>query len=88
MSAFGLGAAIASPVIQALLEYCFVAPDFIGTTCEVILSTLSDGTQVVSEKSAVGIPGTTATDAAKVGLQPGVYDLNTLPYMPLSLARL
>ena len=81
LSAFGAGAAVASPVIQSLVDFYFVAPDFIGTTSEVILSTLTDGTQIVSETSTVGIAGThvvvaTATDAAKVGLLPGVYDIN------------
>ena len=33
-------------IIQALLDYYSVAPEFVGTAAEVALETLADGTQV------------------------------------------
>jgi hypothetical protein len=82
LSAFGAGAAVAPPIIQSLIDCFYVAPDFIGATGEVLLSTLPDGTQVVSTASSVGVPSTpvvvaSAQDAAKLGTVTGVYDLRT-----------
>jgi len=82
LSAFGLGAAAAPPIINFLIEYFYVTPDFIGNTRDVVLSTLLDGTQVVSESSEVGNPGTpvivaAAKDAARLGIKPGVYELGS-----------
>eukprot|EP00591_Stephanopyxis_turris_P002155 CAMPEP_0195530084 /NCGR_PEP_ID=MMETSP0794_2-20130614/32846_1 /TAXON_ID=515487 /ORGANISM="Stephanopyxis turris, Strain CCMP 815" /LENGTH=547 /DNA_ID=CAMNT_0040661505 /DNA_START=461 /DNA_END=2104 /DNA_ORIENTATION=+ len=75
LSAFGLGAAIAPPVIHTVLEYFFVMPHFLGEVDGVLLSTLEDGTQVAmtadGEKPVIVA---TAVDAAKVGVIPGVYE--------------
>jgi MFS family permease len=59
LSAFGTGAAIAPGMIQKLIDFYAVAPDYIGPLAElthglspdnyVILETLADGTQVVSK---------------------------------------
>lgn len=85
LSCFGMGAAIAPPIIQSFIDLFFVAPDFIGSAQDVALSTLPDGSQVISESSKLGIPHTpvvvaTEVDLAKVSdlsLSPGVYDLNS-----------
>jgi hypothetical protein len=57
-----------------------VAPDFIGATGKVVLSTLPDGTHAVSTASSVGVPNTpvvvaSAQDAAKLGMVAGLCDL-------------
>lgn len=85
LSCFGLGAAIAPPIIQSFIDLFFVAPDFIGSLHDVTLSTLPDGSQVISECSQNGIPHkpvvvATDMDLAKVtdsSLSPGVYYLNS-----------
>ncbi len=72
LSAFGAGAAVAPTVIHALVDYFFIAPDFVGdclltsggldvdgvTKPLVELTTLDDGSQVVASTSQVGKPGT------------------------------
>lgn len=95
LSALGAGAAIAPAVIQSFIDMYATAPDFIGPLAElssqlpasecVVLETLRDGTQVVSENSPLGTPGTpvvvaTETDIAKLHLGtpgPGAYVLGT-----------
>jgi MFS family permease len=96
LSAFGAGAAIAPTLIHSCLDLYAVAPDFVGPLAEqvaspsqdayVTLETLKDGTQVVSEESALGVPGTpvvvaTEADVAKmsstVSTGPGAYVLGT-----------
>lgn len=98
LSAFGTGAAIAPAIIHGTMEFFAVPPDFIGPLQEhvasssskdsdsyVSLSTLSDGSQVVANHSAMGEPGTpvvvaTESDVAKfgtAGLSPGAYVLGT-----------
>jgi MFS family permease len=85
LSAFGTGAAIAPGIIQRLIDFYAVAPDYIGPLAElthglspddcVTLATLADGTQVVAENSAVGIPGepvVVATEADIARLSPAV----------------
>jgi len=70
LSAFGAGAAIAPGIIQKIVDYFAVAPEFIGTLADfahgenlsaanthVELITLPDGSQVIANSSPVGEPG-------------------------------
>jgi MFS family permease len=89
LSAFGMGAALAPLPIHALLAHFAQAPEFVGPAAEVVLETLRDGTQVVSESSPLGEPGTavvvaTESDLLKFSrgggaslLSPGAYAVST-----------
>jgi len=68
LSAFGVGAALAPSLIDAALDFFFIAPEFIGPLKSigsnvdtvnqfVDLATLSDGSQVISETSQLGTAG-------------------------------
>jgi MFS family permease len=86
LSAFGVGAAMAPAMIQLTMDAFAIAPDFVGTLSDVSLTTLADGSQVVADWSASGVPGqavlvATDTDLAKhssfVTTGPGVYALGS-----------
>ena len=90
LSAFGAGAAVAPTIIHSLIDIFAVAPDFIGPLADssgggVTLSTLTDGSQVISGSSAIGTPGdavVVATDSdvsrfQNITMCPGVYKLGT-----------
>jgi MFS family permease len=96
LSAFGAGAAIAPTIIHSLIDMFAVAPEFVGPLAAmqgtgissdqcVTLSTLADGSQVISESSKLGTPGdavVVATDSDVSKFQnletgSGVYKLGT-----------
>ena len=77
LSAFGAGAAIAPPLIEHLTSLFFIAPDFLGPLAEISLTTLPDGGQCLSSDESVKVIVATAQDAAKFGLNEGVYKLGT-----------
>jgi len=84
LSAFGVGATVSPAIIQSLLDFYAVAPEFVGPTAQVALETLADGTQVIAADSGLdgGLVGrevvvATAAQAANSGLDEGVYLVGT-----------
>jgi len=91
LSAFGAGAALAPTLIDSALSLFFIEPEFIGQISSgvgasnenafVELTTLSDGTQVISDTSEVGRAGDNVIVATTKDLQrlpqitsgPGAY---------------
>ncbi|GMH57002.1 hypothetical protein TrST_g9706 [Triparma strigata] len=77
LSAFGAGAAIAPPMIDYFTNMFFEAPDYLGAAADLALMTLDDGSQVLATDPDTQVIVATATDAAKVGLDEGVYAVGT-----------
>ncbi|GMH92884.1 hypothetical protein TrVE_jg10841 [Triparma verrucosa] len=77
LSAFGAGAAIAPPMIDYFTNMFFEAPDYLGAAADLALMTLDDGSQVLAADPDTQVIVATATDAAKVGLDEGVYAVGT-----------
>jgi MFS family permease len=92
LSAFGAGAALAPPLIDAFTSLFFVAPTYLGAACDVALRTLEDGTQVLASDPSTQVVVATAQDLAKLpvtttgtgsqatplpALQAGVYQVGT-----------
>ena len=76
LSAFGLGAALAPPIIDYFTQLHFVAPELLGLAGQVALDTLADGSQVLAGTDTQVVVAT-AADAARVGLTEGVYAVGT-----------
>jgi MFS family permease len=77
LSAFGAGAAVAPPLIDFFTSMFFVAPEYLGTAADTLLTTLPDGTQALASDPTKQVVVATANDAAKVNLQEGVYAVGT-----------
>lgn len=83
LSAFGLGAAIAPPIIEGATNYFFEAPNYLGdvNVLKACIETLADGSLSFSPEgaeSAKQVVIATAQEASRYpGLSEGVYEVGT-----------